>query len=101
MIAYIVGTCAKGDSVAPNRLACKELRGSVLLQEAACPLDLLAAERAQEVGHEPIHQLEIGRERRRVLLRVVQDFFAVAFRIHCRAGASVDENELRPQDETL
>src|SRR5689334_198519 len=44
-----------------------------LFEKDARALDLLAAQRAQEVRHQPIHQLEVGRQRRRVLLSRVED----------------------------
>src|SRR5437899_12040701 len=72
-----------------------------LLQEHAGAADLLAAERAEEVGDEPVHELEIRRQRRRILLRVVQDLFPVTLRVHRRAGAAVDEYEFRAEDEAL
>ena len=53
--------------------------------------------RAQERGNDPVHQLEIGRERGRVLLGVVEDFF------RCASDASspvrhVDEDEFGPHE---
>src|SRR5437868_2030051 len=72
-----------------------------LLQQHPGAADLLAAQRAEEVWHQAIHQLEIRGQRRRVLLSVVENFFPVAFRVHRRAGAAVDEHELGPQDEAL
>src|SRR5215471_19487045 len=72
-----------------------------LLQQDPGAADLLAAERAEEVRHQPVHQLEVRRQRRRVLLRVVQDLFPIALRVQRRAGAAVDEDELGPQDEAL
>ena len=55
----------------------------------------------RKFGHQAVHQLEVRRQRRRVLLRVVENLFAVALRVHRRAGAAVDEDELRPQDEAF
>src|SRR3954468_16434889 len=72
-----------------------------LLQEHPGPADLLTAERAQEVRHQAVHQLEVGGQRRRVLLGVVQDLLAVTLGVHRRAGTAVDEHELRSQDEAL
>src|SRR5207248_19537 len=62
---------------------------------------LLAAERAEEVRDQAVHQLEIRRQRRRILLRVVEDLLAIALRVHRRAGAAVDEDELRPENEAF
>src|SRR5262245_28938140 len=97
MIAYIVATCAKGTVYRLPSLVVK----AGLLQEHARALDLLAAQRAQKVRDEPVHELEIRRESRRVLLRVVQNFLAVALRVHRGASPAVDEDELRTQDEAL
>ena len=41
-----------------------------------------------------VHQLEIGRQRRRVLLRVVEDLLVQRLGVQRRAGAAVDEDEL-------
>src|SRR5438093_6901195 len=106
MIAYIVGTCAKDSlynrsrsrvkiyarsaavlrlpiewtSPSPvSRIGQCPYRGRALLQEHAGAADLLAAQRAEKIGHDAVHQLEIGRERRRVLLRVVQNLLAARF----------------------
>src|SRR5262245_58019474 len=72
-----------------------------LFQQHSRALDLLAAQRAEEVRHEPVHQLEVRRQRRRILLRVVEDLFTIALGVQRRAGTPVDEDELRPQDETF
>src|SRR5437867_100043 len=45
---------------------------AALLQQDASAADLLAAERAEEVGDEPVHELEIRGQRRRILLRVIE-----------------------------
>src|SRR5579872_4826277 len=81
----------------------RSVRGmrTALPEQHAGAVHLLAAERAQEVRYEAIHQLEVRRERRRVLLRVVEHFLAVALGIHRRARAAVDEDELRAEDEAL
>src|SRR5207302_8783522 len=78
-----------------------ELPRVSLLQEDARSADLLAAERAEEVRDQAVHQLEIRRQRRRILLRVVEDLLAIAFRVHRRARAAVDEDELRPKNEAF
>ena len=72
-----------------------------LPQEDAGAADLLAAERAEEVRDQPIHQLEVGRQRRRVLLRVVKDLFPIRFGVHRDAGSAIDEDEFGPEDEAL
>lgn len=43
----------------------------VLLQQHARAAHLLAAERAQEVGHQAVHQLEVRGQRRCALLHVI------------------------------
>src|SRR5207302_1013292 len=102
MIAYIIGTCAKGIVYYRTRSGVKIYpRSSSLFEQHACAADFLAAERTQEVRHQPVHQLEVRRQRRRVLLRVVKDLLAVALRVHRRAGSAVDEDELRPQDKAF
>src|SRR3954471_3946657 len=105
MIAYIIGTCAKGIVYYRTYTAVKSCWSccplACLLEQDSRAPNLLAAERAQEIGHQAVHQLEIGRQRRRILLRVVEDLLAIAFGVHRRAGAAVDEHELRPQDESL
>lgn len=47
------------------------------LQEHTRPADRLAAERLQEIRHYLVHQLEVGRQRRCRLLRIVEDFLAM------------------------
>src|SRR6185503_10548033 len=75
--------------------------GPALLQKNPRSLDFLAAERAQEARNQPVHQLEIRRERRGALVRVVEHLFPEVLGMHHRAGAAVDEDELRLQDVTL
>src|SRR4051794_11257323 len=99
MIAYMIVTCAKGIVYTGSRGLAKVSGGGGLLEQDAGPLDLLAAERAQEVRHEAVHQLEIGRKRGRILLRVVEDLFPVALRVHGCTGPAVNEDELRAQHE--
>src|SRR2546423_8348811 len=72
-----------------------------LFQENARAFDLLRAQRAEKIRNEAVHQLEVRRQRRWVLLRVVENLFAIALRVHRRAGAAVDEHELRAQDEAF
>src|SRR5262245_9574631 len=101
MIAYIVGTCAKGIVYNRSRSVVKgyvkKRAAGFLLEEDARPFDLLAAQRAEEVRYEPIHQLEIGGQRRRVLLSVVENLLAIALGVHRRARPAVDEDELRAE----
>ena len=47
-----------------------------LFQQNPRPADFLVAERAEEIGHDAVHQLEVRGQCRRVLLCVVQNFFA-------------------------
>src|SRR6187397_1693096 len=72
-----------------------------LLHEDPRALDLLAAQGAQEAGHEPIHELEVRGQRRRGLLRAVEHFFLVTFRVDRGARAAIDEDELRLEDEAF
>src|SRR6476660_2846738 len=72
-----------------------------LFHEDPRALNLLAAQGAQEAGHEPIHELEVRGQRRRGLLRAVEHFFLVAFRVDRCARAAIDEDELRLQDEAF
>src|SRR5204862_7071981 len=90
-------------SIPAKSLACKEFRAgrAVLLEKDPGAFDLLAAEGAEEIRDDAVHQLEVRRQRRRVLLRVVEDLLAVRLRIHRRARAAVDEDELRTEDEAL
>src|ERR1041384_1230374 len=97
-VVYHAGVTQKTSAQIRSRL-----RGSIhfSFQQHAGPFDLLAAERAEEVRDQAVHQLEIRRQGGRVLLRVVEDFLAVALRIDGRAAAAVDEDELRLQDKAL
>src|SRR5882672_6885676 len=70
-----------------------------LLEENPSAPDLLGAERAEERGHDPVHQLEVGGQRRDALLRVVEDLLVERLRVEDRARAAVDEDEARLQDE--
>src|SRR4029077_10882483 len=72
-----------------------------LFHEDPRSLDLLAAEGAQEAGHQAVHQLEIRREGRGGLLRAVENLFLVALRVDRRPSPAIDEDELRLQDEAL
>src|SRR5579884_1893188 len=102
MIAY-TGTSVEvigGPEVDPRKGLSLPARPG-LLQKDAGSLDLLAAERAQEARDQAVHQLEIRGERRRALVRVVEHLFAEVLRVHDRAGAAVDEDELRLQDVAL
>ena len=72
-----------------------------LLEQDSGPADLLGAQRAQERGHDPVHELEVGRQRGDALLRVVEDLFVERIGVEDGAGAAVDENEPRLQDEAL
>src|SRR6185503_7176780 len=72
-----------------------------LLQEDPGALDFLAAQGAQETRNQAIHQLEIRRQRRRRLVRVVEDLLVEAFRVQRRAAAAVDEDEPAVEAETL
>src|SRR5262245_11329275 len=72
-----------------------------LLQENARAADLLAAQRAEEAGDQSVHQLEVRRQRGCRLLRRIKDLFLVLLAVERRAGASVDEDELRRQQEAF
>ena len=63
-------------------------------QEDARPLDLLAAEGAEEIGRDAIHQLEVRGERGHVLLCRVEHFFLVRLGVERGAGVAVDEDGL-------
>src|SRR4051812_38310947 len=105
MIAYIIGTCAKGIVYYRTYTAVKSCWScrlpARLLEQDSSAANFLAAECAEKIGNQAVHQLEIGRQRRRILLRVVEDLLAIAFGVHRCAGAAVDEHELRPEDEPL
>src|SRR5712691_4065421 len=83
--------CAKDLVYQPGRL----------LQKDAGAFDFLAAQRAQEARNQPVHQLEIRRQRRGALVCVVEHLFAEVLRVHDGARAAVDEDELRLEDVTL
>src|SRR5688572_10760166 len=72
-----------------------------LTQEHARAADLLRAQGAEKARNEPVHELEIRRERRRVLSRFVEDLLTERFRVDRRARTAVDEDEFRAQDEPL
>src|SRR3954454_8286461 len=102
MIAYIIATCAKGKVYYRTRSGVKSYpHNPSLLEQNSRAANLLAAERAQKIRDQPVHQLEVRRQRRRVLLRVVENLLAVALRVHRRACPAIDEHELRTKDEAL
>src|SRR6185503_451468 len=72
-----------------------------LLQQDARAFDLLAAQRAEEGRDEAIHQLEVRRQSRRGLVRVVQNLLAEALRMQCRAAAAIDKDETAIEAESL
>ena len=57
--------------------------------------------RAQEARNQPVHQLEVGGQRRRLLLGRIEDFLVEPVGIEHGAGAAVDEDEPRLDDEAL
>ena len=72
-----------------------------LLQQDPGAADLLRAQRVEEARNELVHQLEIGRQRRGVLLCAVEHLLGELLRVERRAGPAVDEDELRREDEPL
>src|SRR5215471_3876294 len=84
----------------PKPLSYSE-KGRGLLQQDSGAFDLLGAERAEEVGDDAVHQLEIRGERGGLVLRVIERFFTARQRGNRRSGAAVDEDELRTQHEAL
>src|SRR4030095_13880548 len=76
-------------------------KGPALLEKNARALDFLAAQGAQEARNQAIHQLEIRRQCRRRLVRVVEDLLVEAFRVQRGAAAAVDEDEAPVEAETL
>src|SRR5204863_1731907 len=70
-----------------------------LVQQDAGAADFLAAQGAEEVRDQTVHQLEVRRQRGRVLLRVVENLLAIPLRIDRRARAAVDEDEFRLKEE--
>src|SRR6185369_13859247 len=72
-----------------------------LLEKDAGALDLLAAQGAEEARNQAIHQLEIRRQRRRRLVRVIEDLLVEALRVQRGATAAVDEDEAAVEAEAL
>src|SRR5581483_788123 len=68
-----------------------------LAKEDAGAAHFLGAQRVEERRDQRVHHLEVGRQRRRVLLRRVEALFAERLRVDRRAGAAVDEHEFRAQ----
>src|SRR5574340_1560587 len=67
-----------------------------LAQEDARAADLLGRDHAQEIGQEPVHQLEVRRQREDALLLRVQDLLGEALLVQEETGLGVDEIEVRP-----
>src|SRR5690349_19225084 len=109
MIAYTSVTSVGSARAQPSRRAQRSYgstragaaRRPRLLQKNPGALDLLAAQRAQKARDHLVHQLEIGRQRRRRLVGVVQSLFGKPFGVQDRARAAVDEHEFRPEHEAL
>src|SRR6188472_3384625 len=66
-----------------------------LFEENPRAPDLLRTERVQEARQQAVHQLEVGRERRRVLVLRIEALLVEALAVEHLAGAAVDEHELR------
>src|SRR5215470_15723419 len=75
--------------------------GSTLLEQDAGAPDLLGRDDPQEIGEEPVHQLEIRGEGGDLLVLAVEDLLRELLLVEGLAGASVDEVELRVQAEAL
>src|SRR5207244_3856164 len=63
--------------------------------------DLLGRDHPQEIREEPVHELEIRRERRHLLILAVEDLFRELLLVQGLARAAVDEVELGVQAEAL
>src|SRR5688572_33043675 len=72
-----------------------------LSEEDPRAADLLGRDDAQEVRDEPVHELEIRRERRDLLFLAVEDLFRELLLVEALPGASVDEVELGGEAEAL
>src|SRR5262245_43938711 len=72
-----------------------------LLQQDAGALDLLAAQRAEEARNQPVHQLEVRRQRRRGVVGGVEHLFAEALGVERGARAAVDEDETAGKRKAL
>src|SRR5688500_11814548 len=66
-----------------------------LAEEDAGAADLLGRDHAQEVRQQPVHELEVGRQGRDLLLLAVEDFFRELLLVQGLPGAAVHEHELR------
>src|SRR6186997_444903 len=84
-----------------NKRLYHRLRARSLFDQHPGSSYALRAEGAQEARDDLVHQLEVGRQRRRVVVLVVEPFFAQCFRINLRARAAVNEDEFLLQDEAL
>src|SRR6188474_2236286 len=73
----------------------------VLAEQDAGAADLLRAQSPEEHRDHLVHELEVRRQRRRVLLGVVEDLFARGLGVQRRAGTTVNEDELRSDRESL
>src|SRR5687768_14007314 len=72
-----------------------------LIEQDARALDLLAAERGEEVRDQLVHQLEVRRQRRRLAVGVVEDRLGEPLRVQRRSGTAVDEDEPAAEPEAL
>src|SRR5262249_34000121 len=72
-----------------------------LSQQDTRAADPLRRDHPEEVRQQPVHQLEIRRERRDLLLLAVQHFFGELLLVQQLARAAVDEVEVGGQAEAL
>src|SRR4249920_2212180 len=72
-----------------------------LLEEDAGSADFLRAQGVQEARDQLVHQLEVRRKRRGVLLSVVEHLLVERFGVERGSRTAIDENELRSEDEAF
>src|SRR5262245_43543036 len=83
---------------APGRPPSPSMR---LAEQDTRAADLLWRDDAQEVGQHAVHQLEVGGERRGLLLLAVQHLFGESLLVQHLAAAPVDEVEVGGEAEAL